>query len=1068
VKKFNKLWFLLLILLFTACGGSGPSHDNNSSEELVSFADAEIGIRENLEGVGEEVSSNFSSTPPITSTSSSATTSTSTDDRTSGSGAGSGGGGNGGSAGSSRVSDTTPPVVTLNGSASITLIQNATYMELNATATDIVSGNVSSSIVITGRVDTSVIGTYTLTYTAIDSAGNSGTAVRRVNVISAVPILVNSTATVEENATVGTKIGVVSISYVGASAITAIALTGVGNENFTVSADGNITIKSGASLDYESRREYNLTAKATNSSGTSGAINVSIAITNVIDTIPVLVAPVGVSISESVAVGTTVVTVLTNGTNSDENTTDSFTIVSGDANSDFAISSTGVITTAKPLNYETLTSYTLVVKATNHKGDSATVDVVITVTDVIDVVPILANSTATVAENIAIGTEIGTVTINSIGDSPISAITLSGVGSSDFNVTTDGKIKLKVALDYETTTEYNLTAKATNSAGDSSSVKLDVTVINVVDNIPILATPTAVSLNENIAIGSTVVTIFPNGLNIDQNITDSFSIVSGDNNNDFSISSLGIISTAKALDFSTTSTYILVIKATNIAGDSATVDVVIDITGNIPVIDNATEQIYIKDSNISALSFTNTGNPATSCSVLPSLPAGLSIVVNSDTCEITGTPTIRSAKQTYTITASNAEGDDNATVEILVKEELPLIIIRINFDDHQFNSGADIWSSKIFGTTEGELNHYYNEISYGNFQFKKADESDGTANDGIITITLSEDHPDPRGDNRKIGSFQINELKDALSLADTSIDFSSYDRDSNGKISKDELQIMFLIAGGESATGTTPGIWAHQSALLSGDAPTHDGVKLMSGTDGGDYSLFGERQGTHDATIGVIAHELGHAVFGLPDLYDTDGSSAGIGDFGLMGGGSWGKKSGDSYGGQTPVHMTGWSKLQINFVTPKIIDSDTIGLSIKGTAYSDYQLYAILSGVAGEYFLFENRDASGYDRGLYSLNRGGASDYFGGLSILHIDNNQANNQDENHKLVDIEEANSAELDANKNNRGHVNNLFFSGNSTEFTPTTTPNSKRYDGASCGVSITNISATGATMSADIDVN
>ena len=37
------------------------------------------------------------------------------------------------------------------------------------------------------------------------------------------------------------------------------------------------------------------------------------------------------------------------------------------------------------------------------------------------------------------------------------------------------------------------------------------------------------------------------------------------------------------------------------------------------------------------------------------------------------------------------------------------------------------------------------------------------------------------------------------------------------------------------------------------------------------YSQFGERQGssssnTWDATIGVMAHELGHAYFQLPDL----------------------------------------------------------------------------------------------------------------------------------------------------------------------------------------------------------
>jgi hypothetical protein len=70
-------------------------------------------------------------------------------------------------------------------------------------------------------------------------------------------------------------------------------------------------------------------------------------------------------------------------------------------------------------------------------------------------------------------------------------------------------------------------------------------------------------------------------------------------------------------------------------------------------------------------------------------------------------------------------------------------------------------------------------------------------------------------------------------------------------------------------------------------------------------------------------------------------------------------------------------------------------------------------------------------------------------------------------LVDIEEANNVGLDTLVH-RGHINNLFFSGNSTEFTPTTTPNSNRYDGESSNISITNISDTGETMTADISLN
>ncbi len=59
----------------------------------------------------------------------------------------------------------------------------------------------------------------------------------------------------------------------------------------------------------------------------------------------------------------------------------------------------------------------------------------------------------------------------------------------------------------------------------------------------------------------------------------------------------------------------------------------------------------------------------TSCSVSPSLPAGLTL--NTTTCAITGTPTGTSPATNYTITASNASGSTNTTVTIGVNPPAP-------------------------------------------------------------------------------------------------------------------------------------------------------------------------------------------------------------------------------------------------------------------------------------------------------------------------------------------------------------------------------------------------------------
>lgn len=80
------------------------------------------------------------------------------------------------------VIDTTPPVITLTGAAEVTLTVGGTYTELGATAVDAVDGSVTVQTI--GSVDTTVVGDYTITYTATDVANNTATATRIVHVVA--------------------------------------------------------------------------------------------------------------------------------------------------------------------------------------------------------------------------------------------------------------------------------------------------------------------------------------------------------------------------------------------------------------------------------------------------------------------------------------------------------------------------------------------------------------------------------------------------------------------------------------------------------------------------------------------------------------------------------------------------------------------------------------------------------------------------------------------------------------------------------------------------------------------
>ena len=113
-----------------------------------------------------------------------------------------------------------------------------------------------------------------------------------------------------------------------------------------------------------------------------------------------------------------------------------------------------------------------------------------------------------------------------------------------------------------------------------------------------------------------------------------------------------------------------------------------------------------------------------------------------------------------------------------------------------------------------------------------------------------------------------------------------------------------------------------------------------------------------DAKLGVTAHELGHLVFGWPDLYDTDNTSEGIGNWCLMASGSWG------LGGDRPMHPSAWCKSTqgwVNVVAPTTNADVTIN-DVK-TGRTAYRLWKD-GGGGNEYFLVENRQQAGYDASL--------------------------------------------------------------------------------------------------------
>ncbi len=347
-----------------------------------------------------------------------------------------------------------------------------------------------------------------------------------------------------------------------------------------------------------------------------------------------------------------------------------------------------------------------------------------------------------------------------------------------------------------------------------------------------------------------------------------------------------------------------------------------------------------------------------------------------------------------------------------------------------------------------DIARYYKRASNNRVKIIPAKETHGKRNNGVVGwINLGYNHPNTRGNTSKKNR---DLAKKAIIKANKYVNFKSYDKNKDGYTDSDELAVVVIVAGYESSySAKNPGVWGHAWSIWP--LPKVDGVyvgRYRSGVNG--YTQVGERQGDHQATIGIIAHEIGHQIFGLPDLYDTDGSSDGIGVFGLMGGGSWGKRSVDRYAGQTPVLPCAWTKYEQEWVNAKKIKKGRRVIKASGMSATGVgTVYVSETGRSGEYFLIEHRNATGYDKGLQTT----LGKSFGGLAIWHVDDNAEGKQaNDRHRHVDLEEADRTET------YGEKTDLWFSGNAVSFNNTSKPNSKRYHKKKSNVCINKIGKAG----------
>ncbi|QDP64765.1 MAG: hypothetical protein GOVbin2917_80 [Prokaryotic dsDNA virus sp.] len=90
----------------------------------------------------------------------------------------------------------TPPIITLLGDSVVTINEGVSYTDAGVTAIDSVDGDLTSSVVVVNPVDTSTVGTYSITYNVTNSSGIAAQEVTRTVIVEAVSNTIESSLSV--------------------------------------------------------------------------------------------------------------------------------------------------------------------------------------------------------------------------------------------------------------------------------------------------------------------------------------------------------------------------------------------------------------------------------------------------------------------------------------------------------------------------------------------------------------------------------------------------------------------------------------------------------------------------------------------------------------------------------------------------------------------------------------------------------------------------------------------------------------------------------------------------------
>lgn len=367
--------------------------------------------------------------------------------------------------------------------------------------------------------------------------------------------------------------------------------------------------------------------------------------------------------------------------------------------------------------------------------------------------------------------------------------------------------------------------------------------------------------------------------------------------------------------------------------------------------------------------------------------------------------------------------------------KLHAIALLVDFSDNVATRPAADFQSMLFDPANADsMSRIYADMSYGKLDVT-----------GEVIGWVRVPHPYTYYTDGQSGTGSVfpnntpGLLFDALTEFCKTDNLKRFDVDGDGFV--DGIFLIHAGSGAEAEPDPTKRkdmIWSHKWTLPT--PFTNQGVKVYA------YSTEPE-----DGRVGVFCHEFGH-VLGLPDLYDTSYRSEGVGDWCLMGGGSWGGQ------GHKPTRMSCWSLSKLGWILPRKAKPGAHTLDPLATDRSAC-LRVWTGGKTGpEYFLVEYREASGRDVSLPGS----------GLAVWHIDESQSDNTNPLAYKVGLVQADGLRDLEFGRNRGDAGDVFpGSAGVTRIDDSTTPSTRSNAGSKTKVALRSIAVAGGKAKLTVKV-